>query len=348
MEGRWKLWVAGLALCGLLGCSRWRTRQEVDGPRLSSSSISKPTENARVGDSKTKPETLVALAETWLRAGEDPNRSSRDRTNLLNQSRTAYMQVLEKQPKSMVAMAGLARTYAAMGDRDKALEIYGRCAEMYPNEPRLWYDLGVAQGRFRDWDSAAECFAEAARLDPENKQYRTVCGLTFARLGQTEEAFRWLEKGRNEAEARFLIAKMMRQIDRDDLCRQQLTMALRAQPMYEPAHQMLAQLSGDMHRAQGPSQYNVQPVEHETSTPMPVEYTPPVAPLEPEMPAPMPPSKPKVKHVVPEPPGTAKPAPKLPPLLADPVEEPMPPVDAGTSKKAPEPTPEMPGEHGDE
>jgi tetratricopeptide (TPR) repeat protein len=318
MDGRWKLSLAAGALCGLLGCSHWHTRSDPDSSLFGAAP--RRDETPAIGDSKTKPETRLALADVWLTAGEDVSRSGRERNQFLNEARKAYQQVLEKQPKNLIALNGLARCYAAMNDRDHALDVYRRAADLYPNEPRLWYDLGVVQGRFRDWESAADCFAEAVRLDPDNRAYRTSCGLTLARLGRVDDGFAYLRKGRGEAEAHFLMAKMMWQIEQPGACREQIAMALRAEPNYEPAHELLAQLSGgETSGPQNASGYNVQPARYD------VPVGPAAQPQRFEMPAPiapaaMPQAKPKAEPEAPEPAGSAKPAPKTvkaPPLMTE-------------------------------
>src|SRR5688500_6249953 len=146
MGGRWKLWLAGGVLCGVFGCTKSHTRPDGEGPLAA-----KRVEVSVSDDSPVRPETLIAMAEVRVSAAEDPNKPNRDRDFLRTDARKTYQQVLERVPGHMGAVSGLARVHAALGERDRAVDVYRQATQKHPENAAVWFEMGTMLGRFKDW-----------------------------------------------------------------------------------------------------------------------------------------------------------------------------------------------------
>src|SRR5471032_2269307 len=140
MDGRLlKLAVlAGLAL-GAVGCRTTKDPQLPDatlpkpGERLgflSRSSAQKfgpPKEEVAVRTPKgkpgqpMKPETEVAFADTEVEAAFTEGKPAGERDQLIDSARQRYQRALKADPKNSAALAGLARLYSKIGDREHAV-----------------------------------------------------------------------------------------------------------------------------------------------------------------------------------------------------------------------------------
>lgn len=50
---------------------------------------------------------------------------------------------------------------------DKAIEIYREGLESYPDEPQLYFNLGVVYESINDMENAKECFEKVLSLDKD-------------------------------------------------------------------------------------------------------------------------------------------------------------------------------------
>src|SRR5262249_14969108 len=103
--------------------------------------------------------------------------------------------------------------------------------------------VAVHEARMKNFDAAAECFQEAARLDPENRQYRVHLGLTLARARRYDEGYEWLKRSMRQAEARYALAKIMLHNGDTEQAREYLHAAMRADPSFTPAKDELMALT---------------------------------------------------------------------------------------------------------
>ncbi|HET7872299.1 MAG TPA: tetratricopeptide repeat protein, partial [Terriglobales bacterium] len=66
-----------------------------------------------------------------------------------------YQKVLENDPKSVNSMKGIAFLYMQMKDFDKARDYYTKAIDIDPNDPELYYSVGVI-----NWSQAYKDAAE--------------------------------------------------------------------------------------------------------------------------------------------------------------------------------------------
>lgn len=245
MDVRWSRLLAGGLWATLVGCTGLQTRPASDAAALAPQPVPQPAVAAGDGKpSKLKPSTLVTMGALKEQAADDPNRPAADAEQLRYQARMEYLKALETDAKFLPAYLALARSYAATDEREKALATFRRAAAASPKDAAVPFERGTAQARWKDWPGAVESLQMAAKLDPENKQYAKTLGLTLARAGRTDEAYAALAQCMNEAEARTNVARMLKHVQQPDASRLQTELALKANPDYGPARDLLKELSG--------------------------------------------------------------------------------------------------------
>jgi tetratricopeptide (TPR) repeat protein len=108
-----------------------------------------------------------------------------------------YQRVLDKDPNSINSLKGIAFLYMNMKEFDKAREYYGRAAQVDPNDPELYYSLGVIAWTQAYKDAADAKSAAGMRVDDvlKGKQDQKLCELLRAKDGVViDEGMKYLEK----------------------------------------------------------------------------------------------------------------------------------------------------------
>jgi tetratricopeptide (TPR) repeat protein len=188
------------------------------------------------------PGTDVALADVQASSAFDERNPPANREQLLDSARQGYHKALQKDPKHKGAMLGLAGLYARMGDQDRASDLYRKYLGLYPNDHEVMHEVALAHARWKDF-AGAEAWCEAAlKLDPENRNYRKTLGFLQARGGKWDQGFATLCRIMPEAKARMNMAGLLDQLGHPDASRQQLQLAIAADPNYAPAREFLAEL----------------------------------------------------------------------------------------------------------
>jgi tetratricopeptide (TPR) repeat protein len=235
MDGRRKLVLAGSLLAATVGCT---STPKAPAPPPQIAKVPPPPEPQR---KDLKPSTYVQMGALSEEAANEPNRSPAERDTFHRQARESFQKALQVDPKCMAAYVALGESLLATGERDQAQAMFGKAIELAPNDANLWAELGAAQARYKDWPNAVASMTKASQLDPTNKMLQTRLGLTLARAGRYQDGLNILAKIMPEAEARFNIARMMKHNQDPAAAEMQLQFALRADPTFEPARQMLAE-----------------------------------------------------------------------------------------------------------
>ena len=173
---------------------------------------------------------------------EEKGMDSSRQMQLYDEARQAYQQALKIDPKCLPAYLGLARVYMKLNNYDKALETYNQAGEKFPKEFSLWFDMGICHCRVKHWDLAVLSFKKALEMDPENRAVTQTLGFCLARAGRTQESLEMLQKVMSPAQAHYQIGRMLHHVQRDDLCREELRLALQIEPEHTGARSLLASL----------------------------------------------------------------------------------------------------------
>ncbi|QJW93953.1 tetratricopeptide repeat protein [Frigoriglobus tundricola] len=266
MDGRtFRRWCAlGGLMAAALGCNRNATQQTPFGPMpdpggvqmvnmpVNGSGSSRslwggsrgPTTPVELADNSKRPasaESLVAVADVRLEAALD-EKTPGNKEALLDLARTGYQKALAQDPKSKAALTGMARYYARLGDRDRALEVYKKYLTLYPSDAGVAHEVALAHARWKDWPGAVAWCEFALKIDPENRAVKKTLGFCEAFAGRWDDAFAALCQIMPEAQARHNLAGLLDHMGHADASRVQLQLALKADPNFVPAQGFLAEL----------------------------------------------------------------------------------------------------------
>jgi len=258
MDCRMSLLVVLVLAGNCCGCLTTKSSTQTPAPP----SVTQTPTDAQISKAKPGPlrqpkaETIVALGVLKEREADKAPEDAELQQRLRDQARRAFQEAIKTNPKCLAAHQGLARVYLAQGDEERALETYRKATAQFPKEPSLWIDLAMCHNRKKNWDSAIQSLNKALELDPENRLGIQTLGLTLARAGRVDESVACLQKITAAANAHYQVARMMHHLQRRDLCRQHLQLALQANPNFQPAQQLLSGL--DQHAPTGEEQITLQ------------------------------------------------------------------------------------------
>lgn len=101
--------------------------------------------------------------------------------------------------------------------------------QLDPDDPQVMYELGVLRALSGDYDEAADAFADAVRLDPEDGWVRTLFGLVLLEAERQEEATGELLEGarslEGDVEAQLAAALSAAATERDGIAYEMLERA---------------------------------------------------------------------------------------------------------------------------
>jgi tetratricopeptide (TPR) repeat protein len=189
-----------------------------------------------------KPETHAMLANVQLDSALNQETEPANREAMLDAARQGYQKALQLDSKNKTALAGLAKYYVRIGDREKAVETYKRYLTYYPKDKDVAHEVALAHAQWKDWAGAAAWCEFALKIDPENLSVRKTLAFCLARGGKWEEGFHVMCQVMPEAQARYLMARVLEHQNQPEACRMQLQLALKADPTYVAAREFLTEL----------------------------------------------------------------------------------------------------------
>ena len=264
MDGRRirELAISGCLIMGALGCSSNRNNnvpaffsdaKPITGMPMASKpksfwgGSSKPAAPAEVAaeadyTSPAKPDTHAVLANAQFDSAMSEETPAESRESLLDQARQGYQKALKMDPKNKPALLGLAKYYVRLGDREKAVETYKRYFAAYPKDKDVAHEVAMAHAQWKDWAGATAWAEFALKIDPENLTVRKTMAFCLARAGKWDEGFAVMCKVMPEAQARYLMARVLEHQNQPDACRLQLQLAIQADPAHIAAREFLVEL----------------------------------------------------------------------------------------------------------
>ena len=240
MDCRRTLGWVGCLLIGMVGCTRHETTLPVVPPaQASKPQTAVPVETVPPGAvvkelevPKHPPSPATCVAGGDWAAGEAaaPNVPEAVRQAKREQARKAYEQAISLDPHYLPAYLSLAKFDVAMKDHADAEATFRKAAQMCPNEPRVFFEMGRCYVGEEHWEPAIQAFSRAMELEPKNLSYVDTLGWVQARAGHFDDSLNTFRRVYDEAEAQYKLARMLDYLGETEQCRQHLQAALRAAP----------------------------------------------------------------------------------------------------------------------
>lgn len=204
------------------------------------------------GSKTLKPETFAAFADADVASAFAEDRTAIDRDALLDRARQRYKAALEQDPDNKAAHIGMSRMYAKSGDKDRAAETLQQAMRRHPDDHDLAHRLAATYIQFADWPAAIVACKKALAGDPENRTYKKTLGYCEAVNGQWEDAFGTMLDVLPEAEARYFLGRVLGDLQKPEEAKQQMELALQADPQFAPAKVYLAKQNNPQASAEQP------------------------------------------------------------------------------------------------
>ncbi len=100
-----------------------------------------------------------------------------------DKAESAYLQVLNQDPKNVPTLGNLAAIEVEAGHLDKAETNIKQALALDPDDPYSLYVLGILRFRQTKYDDALDALARSAKLDPQNAEVQNYLGLTLSEKG---------------------------------------------------------------------------------------------------------------------------------------------------------------------
>lgn len=99
-----------------------------------------------------------------------------------------YSQVLESNPKNLIAINNLGNAFLGKGNKQKAEEMMKRAIELNPNYAEPYINLGGIYNEENRYAEALPLLQKAVNINPKNFEGWYNLGLTYYKTGNTQQA----------------------------------------------------------------------------------------------------------------------------------------------------------------
>jgi len=110
------------------------------------------------------------------------------RRGALTQAAAVFSHVLDRDDTNMTALANLATTYTRQGRTADATALQRRLAQIEPQPPFYYFNLGMDAMKKRDFVAAKAMFSRELARDEDNHEFHYWLGLADFQLGNVEQA----------------------------------------------------------------------------------------------------------------------------------------------------------------
>jgi len=236
MDGRGALQLSLCLLIAAAGCQH--EVMTLPGSAPDSPSPNKP-DPTQIKPASGKPKDLppsVLVSYGNFEAGEAfaARTAPERRQQLCESARADYEKALNRDPRCVPAYQGLARLYTHMHDLPLAVETYQKALKLAPSNASLWFELGLCQNYQKNLAAALECLDRAAQLEPGNHSYTNALGVVLAESGRYDESLRYFSRAGGEAMGYYRLAQTLSHLQKPELSRRYLDVALQKDPSLAP------------------------------------------------------------------------------------------------------------------
>lgn len=156
-----------------------------------------------------------------------------------------YQKALQAAPGDLNALVGLARLQDRQGNPGEAIKLYQQALKTNPSSTLIYNDLGLCHARQREYDASLQALNKAVELQPTNAKYRNNLAAVLVEAGRPDDALPHLLSGNTPAVAHYNLGYLLQQRGQRELAEKHYRQAVALEPGMAPAHEMLAQLSGN-------------------------------------------------------------------------------------------------------
>jgi Flp pilus assembly protein TadD len=179
---------------------------------------------------KATPKMLVDFGYVHMAAGK------------LSEACQHFERAIDVDPKHTPAYVALAKAKVAMGHPDQAIVLLTQALETQPKDAALWNELGIAYTKLEKYPEATSALEKATQFDRKSELYLSNLAGVQVVTGNVDRAYALYSQFLSAADARVRIASIMQGQGRLDEERNQLEMAIEADPTHQTAHMMLQRL----------------------------------------------------------------------------------------------------------
>jgi tetratricopeptide (TPR) repeat protein len=165
-----------------------------------------------------------------------------EQTGDLPEARDSYKKVLDKDPRDVDALLGLARIDRAYGRIEEADKQLKKIQKMHPRDARVFVAVGQAHADKHEWEQALASMKKACELNPYDSLYQFHLAVVEANSGDMEQAFIHFKRSVGEAEAHFNVGYVLKQKGLIADSEAHLVQALKMKPDLKQAQTALAAL----------------------------------------------------------------------------------------------------------
>jgi tetratricopeptide (TPR) repeat protein len=215
------------AVSGLAGCSTTQgTAASSIWPTTSTSSDNDPVKL------RDPVKVHVAFGQWNERAGNS------------KAARESYQEAIEKNPKSVDALLGLARLDILGGRLTEAEATIAKAFKQAPRDPQVRAAKGQLYEARGDWEAAIAEYRAAVHVAPEDAGFRFQLGTALAKSGDYAEALTELTRAQGPAVAHYNLGYILHEKGDRAAAEVQFAKALQFNPELEAASTILAQYRG--------------------------------------------------------------------------------------------------------
>jgi arylsulfatase A-like enzyme/Flp pilus assembly protein TadD len=103
-----------------------------------------------------------------------------------------YQKALKIEPENKLLQISYAHTLATSGRVDEAFEIYNKLKSEYPNDYKIYEDMGIVHASTGNFEASLENFRKAVDLNPSPETYLNYA-VILEKVGNLKEAIRYLK-----------------------------------------------------------------------------------------------------------------------------------------------------------
>ncbi len=200
-----------------------------------------------------------------------------------DEARKSYASVVEKHPKNVDALLGIARLDYASANYDSAEQAYRRVLKVDTSNASAQFGLGQCHSAQKRWKEASEVLTKAMLAAPDESQYRYALAVSLVHLGDVDSALPHFIRTVGDAEAHYNVGLILQEEGKLQDAERQFLLAVTKKPDLVAAQDWLAhvrhQQSGDRSPSAPP------PIDIFNSKVLPAGHSNPVAPSQAQIPS---------------------------------------------------------------